>query len=176
MRMVWGMLGLALAVQPLSAQAPAPAKARLRALYQEMVETDTSITTGSCTALADKVAGHLRAAGYAGDQLTPFSVPDHPKEGGIVAALPGSSKTLKPILLLGHIDVVAAKREDWTRDPYVLVEENGYFYGRGSADMKALDAIWLDMMMRFKETGYRPKATIKLAFTCGEETTFAFDS
>ena len=160
-----------------TAQAPAltPDRARFRALYQELVETDTSITTGDCTLLANKIAGHLKAAGYADDAVTVFVAPDHPKEGGVVAILPGSSKTLKPMLLLGHIDVVTAKREDWTRDPYKLIEENDFFYGRGTADMKAMDAIWIDAMIRFKESGYAPKRTIKLALTCGEETTNALN-
>jgi acetylornithine deacetylase/succinyl-diaminopimelate desuccinylase-like protein len=77
--------------------------------------------------------------------------------------------------LLGHIDVVAAKREDWVRDPYTFIEEGGYFYGRGAADMKAMDAIWIDMLMRFKREDYRPKRTLKLALTCGEETSWAFN-
>ncbi|WP_255504777.1 M20/M25/M40 family metallo-hydrolase [Novosphingobium sp. EMRT-2] len=163
-----------------AADAPAPAplradQAKFRELYKEFVETDTSITTGSCTALADKIEGHLKAAGFADTQITRFAVPDHPKEGGLVVVLPGSSKTLKPILLLGHLDVVVAKREDWTRDPYQFIEENGYFYGRGVADMKAMDAIWVDMLMRFKSEGYRPKRTLKLALTCGEETSWAFN-
>ena len=162
---------------PAQAQAPAlrPDQVTFRALYKELVETDTSITTGSCTALADKVAGHLKDAGYTSDQITMFSVPDHPKEGGLVVILPGTSKTLKPMLLLGHIDVVVAKREDWTRNPYEFIEENGYFYGRGTSDMKAMDAIWIDAMMRFKKEGYKPKRTIKLALTCGEETSWAFN-
>jgi acetylornithine deacetylase/succinyl-diaminopimelate desuccinylase-like protein len=146
-----------------------PDQAEFRALYQELVETDTSATTGSCTALASKIADHLHQAGYTDDQITRFSVPEYPKEGGLVAVLPGSSRKLKPLLLLGHIDVVTAKRADWTRDPYKLVEENGYFYGRGTADMKAMDAIWIDAMSRFKQEGYHPKRTIKLALTCGEE-------
>jgi acetylornithine deacetylase/succinyl-diaminopimelate desuccinylase-like protein len=162
-----------------SAQAQAPTlrpdQVTFRALYKELVETDTSITTGSCTALADTVAGHLKEAGYTSDQITMFSVPDHPKEGGLVVILPGTSKTLKPMLLLGHIDVVVAKREDWTRNPYEFIEENGYFYGRGTSDMKAMDAIWIDAMMRFKKEGYKPKRTIKLALTCGEETSWAFN-
>ena len=83
---------------------------------------------GSCTALADKIEGHLRKAGYGDADIYRFAVPEAPKEGGIVVVLPGTSKTLKPILLLGHLDVVVAKREDWTRDPYKMVEENGYFY------------------------------------------------
>ena len=152
-----------------------PDQATFRSLYKELVESDTSITTGSCTALADKVEAHLREAGYTDADITRFAVPDHPKEGGLVAILPGTSKTAKAILLLGHIDVVVAKREDWTRDPYTLIEENGYFYGRGTSDMKAMDAIWIDMMMRFKREGYHPKRSLKLALTCGEETSWAFN-
>ena len=152
-----------------------PDKAKFRALYKEMVETDTSITTGSCTALASKIEKHMLANGFQQSELTQFSVPEHPKEGGIVAVFPGTSKTLKPMLLLGHIDVVVAKREDWTRDPYTLFEEDGYFYGRGTSDMKALAAIWVDMLERFRAEGYKPKRTIKLALTCGEETSWAFN-
>ncbi len=168
---------LALASAPLAAQSPTlrPDQQAFRALYQELVETDSSITTGSCTVVADKVEKHLRFAGYGDGDITRFAVPDHPKEGGLVVILPGSSKDVKPLLLLGHIDVVAAKREDWTRDPYKLVEESGYFYGRGASDMKAMDAIWIDAMMRFKQQGDHPKRTIKLALTCGEETSTAFN-
>jgi acetylornithine deacetylase/succinyl-diaminopimelate desuccinylase-like protein len=171
------LLGASMLATPLAAQEARlrPDQARFRALYQELVETDTSITTGDCTALAAKVAGHLKQAGFTDADLTPFSVPDHPKEGGLVAVLPGTDKAAKPMLLLGHIDVVTARRADWTRDPYKMVEENGYFWGRGAADMKAMDAIWIDSLIRMKETGYKPKRTIKLALTCGEETTGAFN-
>jgi acetylornithine deacetylase/succinyl-diaminopimelate desuccinylase-like protein len=144
-------------------------------LYKEMVETNTTVTTGSCTALAEKIAGHLKSAGFKDEDITLFSVPEHPKEGGVVAVLQGSSKTAKPMLLLGHLDVVEAKREDWVRDPFEFIEENGYYYGRGTSDMKALDATWIDALMRFKQSGYHPKRTIKLALTCGEETTYAFN-
>jgi acetylornithine deacetylase/succinyl-diaminopimelate desuccinylase-like protein len=146
-----------------------------RALYKELVETDSSITSGSCAALADKIEGHLKAAGFTGADITRFAVADHPQEGGLVVVLPGTSKVAKPILLLGHLDVVVAKREDWTRDPYQFIEEGGYFYGRGTSDMKAMDAIWIDMLMRFKKDGYHPKRTLKLALTCGEETSWAFN-
>jgi len=161
---------LCFAAAPLSAD-----QTKFRELYKELVETDTSITTGDCTLLAGKIEGHLKAAGFTSDQITRFAVPEHPKEGGIVAVLPGSSTTLKPILLLGHLDVVTAKREDWTRDPYQFIEENGYFYGRGVADMKVLDAIWIDMLMRFKIQGTKLKRTLKLALTCGEESSTAFN-
>jgi len=144
-------------------------------LYKELVETNTTVTTGSCTALAEKIAAHLKSAGFKDEDITLFSVPEHPQEGGVVAVLQGSSKTAKPMLLLGHLDVVEAKREDWVRDPFKFIEENGYYYGRGTSDMKALDATWIDALMRFKQSGYHPKRTIKLALTCGEETTYAFN-
>ena len=152
-----------------------PDQAAFRALYQELVETNTTLSSGSCTLAAERIAAHLRAAGFEDRDITLFSVPDHPREGGVVAVLAGTSKSAKPLLLLGHLDVVEAKREDWTRDPFKLIEENGYFYGRGTADMKGLDATWIDALMRFKQQGYHPKRTIKMALTCGEETTHAFN-
>ena len=145
------------------------------AIYKELVETNTSLSVGSCTLAAERMAARLKMAGYTDKDITMFSVPEHPKDGGLVALLPGSSKTAKPMLLLGHLDVVEAKRSDLTRDPFTLIDENGYFYGRGTSDMKAMDATWVDAMSRFKQSGYRPKRTIKLALTCGEETTYAFN-
>jgi acetylornithine deacetylase/succinyl-diaminopimelate desuccinylase-like protein len=174
-------LGLAVVMQvtALAQEAPMPPlrpdQVTFFALYKELVETNTTLSAGSCTLAAERIAAHLKSAGFEDKDLTPFSVPDHPKEGGLVAVLGGSSKTAKPMLLLGHLDVVEAKRADWTRDPFTLVEENGYFYGRGTSDMKAMDATWIDALMRFKQSGYKPKRTIKLALTCGEETTFAFN-
>jgi acetylornithine deacetylase/succinyl-diaminopimelate desuccinylase-like protein len=178
-RRICGAIGLAMTMQCTFAQeapmAPLrPDQTAFRVLYKELVETNTTLSAGSCTLAAQRIGAHLKSAGFSAKDLTFFSTPDHPKEGGLVAILEGSS-TAKPMLLLGHLDVVEAKREDWTRDPFTLIEENGYFYGRGAADMKAMDATWVDMLMRFKKSGYRPKRTIKLALTCGEETTNAFN-
>lgn len=151
-----------------------PGEAQFRALFKEMVETDTSLTTGSCTAAADKLAVRFKAAGYTDADITQFSVPEFPREGGIVVQLKGSDAKAKPMLLLGHLDVVAAKPEDWTRSPFTLIEEDGYFYGRGTFDDKAQASIWADLLIRMK-AGKPPKRTIKLALTCGEETTYAFN-
>jgi acetylornithine deacetylase/succinyl-diaminopimelate desuccinylase-like protein len=175
-----GALSLGMAVQLAIAQEPPmgplrPDQTTFFALYKELVETNTTLSAGNCTAAAERIAAHLKAAGFEDKDVTLFSVPDHPKEGGVVAVLNGTSKAAKPMLLLGHLDVVEAKREDWTRDPFTLIEENGYFYGRGTSDMKAMDAIWIDALMRFKHDGYHPKRTIKMALTCGEETTYAFN-
>ncbi|WP_130618607.1 M20/M25/M40 family metallo-hydrolase [Dyella amyloliquefaciens] len=152
-----------------------PDQAEFRQLYKELVETNTTISSGSCTLAAERMAARLKAAGFADKEITLFAAPDHPKEGGVVAILPGKSTTAKPILLLAHLDVVEAKREDWTRAPFTLVEENGYFYARGSADDKSMAAIWTDMLARFRKEHYQPNRTIKMALTCGEETTWAFN-
>ncbi len=178
--MAAGIAALGLALQPATAQeapmsALRPDQLAFRAIYKELVETNTSLSVGSCTLAAERMAARLKAAGFTDKDITLFSVPEHPKDGGLVAILAGASTSAKPMLLLGHLDVVEAKREDWTRDPFVLIVENGYFFGRGTADMKAMDATWVDMLMRFKQSGYRPKRTIKLALTCGEETTYAFN-
>ena len=150
-------------------------QAAFRSLYKELVETNTTLSQGSCTLAAERMAARLKAAGLPDNQLTLYSVPEHPKDGGLVAVLPGTSRAAKPILLLAHIDVVEAKRADWVRDPFTLIEENGYFYGRGTFDDKAQAAIWTDMLVRFQGQGYRPRRTIKMALTCGEETSGAFN-
>ena len=172
--MAAGVVALATAA-PAATTPPAPGEAALRDTFRELVETDTSVTTGSCTLLADKVEKRLRAAGYGDAQITRYGVPDHPKEGGLVVALKGSNAALRPLLLLGHIDVVTAKREDWTRDPYTLIEEGGYFYGRGTSDMKSIDAVWIDTMVRLRAAPKPPRRTVKMALTCGEETQGAFN-
>ena len=152
-----------------------PGELRFREIYKELVETNTSLSAGSCTLAAQRMAARLKAAGFADSQLHLFSAPEHPQEGGLVAIYPGRDAQLKAILLLAHLDVVEAKREDWTRDPFTLVEENGNFYARGAVDDKSEGAIWVDTLMRFSAEHYRPRRTVKLALTCGEETAGAFN-
>jgi acetylornithine deacetylase/succinyl-diaminopimelate desuccinylase-like protein len=146
---------------------------RFRETYKELVETNTTLSAGDCTLAAARMAARLRAAGYPESDLRIFVPDGHPKEGGLLAVLHGSDSKAKAILMLPHIDVVEAKREDWTRDPFTLIEEGGYFYARGTSDMKAQAAIWVDNLVRFREEGFKPKRTIKLALTCGEETSSA---
>ena len=168
--------GLATAfILPATAQDVRPDQARFRALYKELIETNTTLSAGDCTLAAQKIANHLREAGYPDTDLHPFTAPGHPKEGGLVAVLPGSDPKAKAVLLLGHLDVVEARREDWARDPFTLIEENGYFYGRGTDDMKAQVASWVDIMMRLKQEGFKHRRTLKMALTCGEETSTAFN-
>jgi len=146
-----------------------PDQVAFRALYKELVETNTTASVGDCTLAATKMAARMKAAGFPDSALTLFSAPDYPKNGGLVAVYPGKDPKAKAILLLAHIDVVEAKREDWTRDPFKLVEEGGYFYARGASDDKAQAAIWVDTLIRYRQEGYKPRRTIKMALTCGEE-------
>jgi len=121
------------------------------------------------------MAAHLRAAGFPESDLHAFAEPEHPKDGGLVAVLPGKAPGAKAILLLAHLDVVEARREDWTRDPFTLIEEGGYFYGRGTFDDKSMAAVWVDTLVRLRKEGYRPRRAIKMALTCGEEAGSAFE-
>ena len=148
---------------------------RFRSIYKELVETNTTLSAGDCTLAAQRMAARLKAAGYSDADARVFVPEGHPKEGGLIAVLHGTEPGAKAILMLAHVDVVEAKREDWTRDPFTLVEEGGYFYGRGTSDMKAQAAIWVDNLIRYREEGYKPKRTIKLALTCGEETSAALN-
>ncbi|MES2288198.1 MAG: M20/M25/M40 family metallo-hydrolase [Pseudomonadota bacterium] len=152
-----------------------PDQVKFRETYKELVETNTAISAGSCTLAAERMAARLKAAGFKDSDVRLFGVPDHPKENGLLATLPGTDPKAKAILLLAHIDVVEAKREDWTRDPFTLVEENGYFYGRGTSDDKAHAAIFTDTMARLKAAGTKLRRTVKLALTCGEETEGVFN-
>jgi acetylornithine deacetylase/succinyl-diaminopimelate desuccinylase-like protein len=180
-RILAALFAFAVTAAATAASTPAPAQdsaageQRFRALYKELVETNTTLSAGNCTLAAERMAVRLRAAGFPESDLHPFAAPDHPKEGGLVAHYPGRDPKLKAILLLAHIDVVEAKREDWTRDPFTLIEENGSFYARGAMDDKAEASIWVDLLIRYRAENYRPLRTLKVALTCGEETAGAFN-
>ena len=180
MRATGWLLTAAILTTPVTTAVGAQAQSRpdqkaFLGLDKELVETNTTLSSGSCTQAAAQIGARLKTAGYTDADITYFSVPEHPKDGGLVAVLKGSDASIKPMLLLAHLDVVEAKREDWERDPFKLIEEGGYYYARGTVDDKAQAAIWSDAMIRFKTSGYKPKRTIKLALTCGEETTFAWN-
>jgi acetylornithine deacetylase/succinyl-diaminopimelate desuccinylase-like protein len=159
-------------VMPLAAFADDdPGRAAFREIYEEMVEIDTSPSTGSCTKLVRAAEARLRAAGYSADEVELVIPEGKPDDGNVVARLRAQKAAKKPVLLLAHIDVVDAKRADWERDPFTLVEENGYFYGRGSADDKSMAAVFLDLMIRLKqEKSFKPRRDLIMALTCGEET------
>lgn len=151
-------------------------EAAFRALYRELVEINTTLSSGSCTQAAEAMAARLQSAGLPKDSMEILAPPDRPKSGALIATLPGQDPSLAPVMLLAHIDVVEARREDWSRDPFKLVEEGGYFYARGASDDKAMAAVFTDILVRFQAQGFKPKRGVKLALTCGEETPDTFNS
>ena len=118
----------------------------------------------------------LLAAGLPAADARILAPADRPADGALIAVLRGRDRAAQPILLLAHIDVVEARREDWQRDPFKLVEEAGWFYGRGAADDKAMAAVFTDTLIRFRQEGFTPRRDIKLALTCGEETPNVFNT
>ena len=155
--------------------APSADEQAFRALYKELVEINTTLSVGSCTKAAEAMRAYLYAAGLPKSDAQVLVPPDRPKSGNLVAILRGTDAAAKPLLLLAHIDVVEARREDWTRDPFKLVEQNGFFYGRGVSDDKAMASVWTDSLVRYLRTGFKPRRSIKLALTCGEETPETFN-
>ena len=151
---------------------PRAGEPEFRALYKELIETNTTFSEGSCTLASERMKARLLAAGYPESDLHILvnPKPNRPQDGNLVAILPGSDPSKKAILLMAHIDVVEAKREDWVRDPFKLTEEEGYFFARGASDDKAMAAIFTDSMIRFKREGYKPERTIKMMLNCGEES------
>jgi acetylornithine deacetylase/succinyl-diaminopimelate desuccinylase-like protein len=157
-------------------QPPAGDEAAFRELYKELVEINTTRSVGSCTRAAEAMRARLAAAGIPAADMQILTPPDRPNDGALIAVLHGRERRLKPILLLAHIDVVEAKREDWERDPFKLVEENGWFYARGASDDKAMASVFTDSLIRYAREGFKPRRDIKLALTCGEETPNEFNS
>jgi acetylornithine deacetylase/succinyl-diaminopimelate desuccinylase-like protein len=149
-----------------SAQTLSPLQQRAVDIYKELVEINTVTETGDTARAADAMAARLRAAGFGDADLQVFK--PAPRKGNLVARLHGTGAR-KPILLLAHIDVVEAKPQDWTTDPFKLVEKDGYFYGRGSGDDKFMAATFVANMIRYKEEGYRPDRDIILALETDEE-------
>ena len=146
-------------------------RAAFREIYQEMVEIDSSQSTGSCTKVVRAAQARLQAAGYGEGDMQVVIPEGKPEDGNIVARIRAKNPSKKGVLLLAHIDVVDARREDWERDPFKLIEEDGFFYGRGSADDKSMAAVFLDLMIRLKqERNFKPRRDVVMALTCGEET------
>lgn len=145
-----------------------PVQKQMREIYQELVETNTTNSTGSCTVAANKMAKRLKAAGYKDADLHLIVPPGGPTKGNLVARIKGDGSK-KPLLLLAHIDVVEANRADWVRDPFKLIEEDGMFYARGASDDKAMAASFVANMIRYKKEKLAPKRDVVMALTCDEE-------
>jgi acetylornithine deacetylase/succinyl-diaminopimelate desuccinylase-like protein len=137
-------------------------------IFQQLIEINTTDSVGSTTVAADAMAKRLLAAGFAPNDIKVLGPND--RKGNMVARYRGSgSSGLKPILIIAHLDVVEARREDWTTDPFKFIEKDGYYYGRGTQDMKVSDAIVVTTFIRFKREGYVPDRDIILALTADEE-------
>ena len=164
-------VALIAAVTHLGAQQPLTPYQRLgRDILRELVETNTEHSIGSTTKAAELLAVRFRTAGFAASDIEvvgPDTGADR-KDKNLLVRYRGSGKR-RPILLIGHLDVVEARPSDWARDPFTLVEENGYFYGRGTLDMKDGDASWVAALLRMKEEGDVPNGDYILALTAGEE-------
>ena len=136
-------------------------------IYKQLIEINTTDSVGNTTTAAEAMAARLRAAGFPASDVQVLA--PNPRKGNLVARLHGSTNQ-KPILLLAHLDVVEAKREDWSVAPFTLTEQEGYYYGRGTSDDKAMAAMFIANLIRYKQEGWVPKRDIIVALTAGEET------
>jgi acetylornithine deacetylase/succinyl-diaminopimelate desuccinylase-like protein len=155
----------ALASLVTSAQTP-PADQRARDIFRELIEINTTDSTGDTTRAAEAMATRLKAAGFPAGDVTVLG--PNPRKGNLVARLRGAGNR-KPILLLAHLDVVEAKREDWSTDPFTFLEKDGYFYGRGTSDDKSMASQFVANLIRLKEEGFTPDRDVILALTADEE-------
>ena len=144
-----------------------PHEARAREIYKELVEINTTDTpAGNVTNAAVAMAARLKAAGFPDADVQVLG-PD-PRKHNLVARYRGTGAR-RPLLLLAHLDVVEAKREDWSVDPFTFIEKDGWFYGRGTSDDKAMAAQFVAALIRLKEEGFKPDRDIILALTADEE-------
>src|SRR5919201_1005559 len=144
----------------------APHQRLLREIYQELIEINKTDSVGDNTKAAEAMARRLLAAGFPAADVQVLA--EVPRKGNLVARLRGTGAR-KPLLLLAHLDVVEANREDWSVDPFTLLERDGYFYGRGTTDDKAMAAAFVTNLIRFKQEGFVPDRDIIVALTADEE-------
>ncbi len=149
-----------------NAQIDDPAKQLARDIFKQLIEINTTDSVGNVTSASEAVAKRFRDAGFPESDMHVLGPNDRKKN--LVVRFHGSGKR-KPVLLIGHLDVVEARREDWTTDPFQFVEKDGYFYGRGTQDMKDGDTIMATTLIRMKKEGFVPDRDIILAFTADEE-------
>src|SRR6185312_12021825 len=155
---------------PVAAAPPAASSPvqEAREILKQLIEINTTNSVGDNTKAAEAVAARFRAAGFpAGDVqvLAPMA-----RKGNLVVRLRGAGTGGKPVLFIGHLDVVEAARSDWSLDPFTLTEKDGFFYGRGVTDMKGDDALAIETFLRLKREGFQPSRDLILALTSDEET------
>jgi acetylornithine deacetylase/succinyl-diaminopimelate desuccinylase-like protein len=135
-------------------------------IYKQFIEVQSGFTTGATTPVAEAAAARLKAAGFSDSDI--FVGGAIPKKANLVVRYHGTGAH-KPILLLAHTDVVEAKREDWSMDPFQFIEKEGFFYGRGTGDDKAQGAVWIANLIQYKREGFKPDRDIIVALTADEE-------
>jgi len=141
-----------------------------RDILKQLIEINTTDSVGDNTKAAEAMAARFRDAGYPASDIQILA--PMPRKGNLVVRLRGASSGPngpKPILFIGHLDVVEAKRADWSFDPFILLEKDGYFYGRGTLDMKGDDTTLVTTFLRLKREGFRPARDLILALTSDEE-------
>jgi acetylornithine deacetylase/succinyl-diaminopimelate desuccinylase-like protein len=160
------LIGYSLHVGSVAAMSDEESRALARDIFKQLIEIDTSESGLGSTPAAEAMAQRFRAAGFADSDI--FVGGPNERKKNVVVRLRGNGKK-KPVLLIGHLDVVEARRSDWTTDPYQFVEKDGYFYGRGTQDMKDGDAIMATTLIRLKQEGFKSDRDIVLALTADEE-------
>jgi acetylornithine deacetylase/succinyl-diaminopimelate desuccinylase-like protein len=162
------LLAAAISVCPASAQDEGPHHLEARVILKELIEINTTDSSGSTTKAAEAMAARLKAAGFADADVQVLG--PNPRKGNLVARLRGRNRG-KPIVLLAHLDVVEALKADWSADldPFVFTERDGYFYGRGTSDDKNHAAIWIANLIRYRQEGFVPARDIVVALTADEE-------
>jgi acetylornithine deacetylase/succinyl-diaminopimelate desuccinylase-like protein len=160
------LAGAALAADRPGAASDAAADQLAHEIFRQLIGINTTDSAGSVTAAAEAMAQRFLAAGFPAADVV-VAGPEERKKN-LVVRLHGTGQR-RPVLLIGHLDVVEARREDWSTDPFELVETGGYFYGRGVLDMKSGDAIMATALLRMKQEGYRGSRDIVLALTADEE-------
>jgi acetylornithine deacetylase/succinyl-diaminopimelate desuccinylase-like protein len=145
-----------------------PTQAEARDIFRELIEINTAWKAGSTSPAARAVARRFLAAGFPASAVTVIG-PVGDKDSSVVVRMEGTDKSLKPILLIAHLDVVEALRADWSLEPFKLTEKDGFFYGRGTSDVKGSATTLVEALLRMKREGFKPKRTLILALTAGEE-------
>lgn len=165
------LLTLSLALVAFGARAQAalsPDQAEARAIFEQLIDTKTSYKEGSTSPAAHAIAKRFLDAGFPAADVHVLG-PAGDKDSNVVVRMQGTSTTLKPILLIAHLDVVEALRSDWSLDPYTLTERDGFFYGRGTSDIKDGAATLAETLLRLKREHVVPERTLIMALTAGEE-------
>src|SRR5262245_3697716 len=138
-----------------------------RDIYRELIEINTTESGGNTTKAAEAMAVRLKAAGFPDEDVQVLG--PNPRKGNLIARYRGTGQR-KPLLLLAHLDVVEARRDDWSVDPFTFLERGGYFWGRGTTDDKAMAAAWIATFIRLRQERFVPNRDLVVALTADEES------